>query len=913
MTSAERPNVLKSKGLARSLAKIAQARWAKLRLAVKGIQRALMLAQEDKDAFASETGQAINAAKSGTSGVKLVVEDERDLKNTNYMKQGDADLYTDEAIQNRHKIRVDPRVIDVIRDWWKFIPKEHPEQGIPYLTKPVYCAMVVIIQMMLLPRFKMEGDIEYDPEEDWLDDNKGQDVMGYPDFFDALFELADMWCETVSAVDYATLLSKLLEDVKANMDMWNMLLKKFGYEPPRELPPPPESPLPPPIPEPSSESSDEEPEVVQSEVSRVEAPKLPKPEKPKKAPKQKKPKPEHPPKQEPTPKPPPPSPPPPPPPTKPEKPKPKPTPQPVLPPQTTPKPSPPSPPPPKPVPPPRAEAAKIIQEKPRPWTPEEVKLEPPKPPHSPPKPAPEPLKPKNTPTPPPSPPPRAPKPQPEVQRPPPPAPRPKTVPPPPVTRERPTPKPRPQRQRWTPNIPEPEVQKAKPDPEPLPVEKRDLQVGLAEIAFQKPRAPEEVMEETPWFEDPPKQQHRRPSRSSEHSLTAMNALKEEMERARQKTTQPSPSHHSMPQPLSRLGQPAGRAPEPLLPPPQPIFTAPTLASPSTKPFRTITMPPGGDFMSAPTRPNVDRYAAQLQHIVLQRSSSPSRPKQGHAKQGPSLRKGPVTATSGLLTNDAAWAMFMEEATPHVHLPMMPQGRSHSLTLPVETERNVSQVYAIHTKAAHTFQAGRPINSVSGNGARNHAHHQDEILKTHANADIYHAASNQSLSHHIAASNQSLSHHIAGPLDYNAYSAFAAHHKSDHSSIALPHFNEYPGSQGTETSVLLQTNVMNFPTNQFGTHGGNGAAVGTHDGHGVAVGTHGGHGAALGTHGGHGAAAGLQSLKRHQRSTNQLVVDPRSKSMTSFIAFRAPVKDVGFNLRSSAMVVASSQTQVVYTH
>jgi hypothetical protein len=46
---------------------------------------------------------------------------------------------------------------------------------------------------MLLPRFKMEGDVEYNPEEDWLDDNKGLESMAYPDFFDALFELADMW------------------------------------------------------------------------------------------------------------------------------------------------------------------------------------------------------------------------------------------------------------------------------------------------------------------------------------------------------------------------------------------------------------------------------------------------------------------------------------------------------------------------------------------------------------------------------------------------------------------------------------------------------------------------------------------------------------------------------------------------
>ena len=82
------------------------------------------------------------------------------------------------------------------------------------LSKPVYSAMVVIVQLVrrarwiktcylshvifasfqvLLPRFGMDGDVEYDPEEDWLDDNKGKDHMDYPDFFDAMFELADMW------------------------------------------------------------------------------------------------------------------------------------------------------------------------------------------------------------------------------------------------------------------------------------------------------------------------------------------------------------------------------------------------------------------------------------------------------------------------------------------------------------------------------------------------------------------------------------------------------------------------------------------------------------------------------------------------------------------------------------------------
>jgi len=60
----------------------------------------------------------------------------------------------------------------------------------------------------------MEGDIDYDPEEDWLDDNKGKEQMEYPDFFDAMFELADMWSDGVDAGEYSRLLNLVLDDAK---------------------------------------------------------------------------------------------------------------------------------------------------------------------------------------------------------------------------------------------------------------------------------------------------------------------------------------------------------------------------------------------------------------------------------------------------------------------------------------------------------------------------------------------------------------------------------------------------------------------------------------------------------------------------------------------------------------------------
>ena len=42
---------------------------------------------------------------------------------------------------------------------------------------------------VLLPRFGLPSDPDYDPAEDWLDDNKGLPYMDFPNFFDAMFEV----------------------------------------------------------------------------------------------------------------------------------------------------------------------------------------------------------------------------------------------------------------------------------------------------------------------------------------------------------------------------------------------------------------------------------------------------------------------------------------------------------------------------------------------------------------------------------------------------------------------------------------------------------------------------------------------------------------------------------------------------
>ncbi|GAX74739.1 hypothetical protein CEUSTIGMA_g2186.t1 [Chlamydomonas eustigma] len=209
------------RGLAHIMLNQAKARWRKIRLATKGIMRAKLLAASDKQEFQQDSKQALNEALTGASDVKLQASDMRDLQSINYMKQGDAELYSEDMLQKRHSMRHEPLVVRAIQEWWSFVPKSATQDTqtdvtapMTYISKESYCALVIIIQLVLLPRFKMEPDLNYDPEEDWENDSKGKAMMDYPDFFDAMFELADLWCPSVSPEEYSKLLNELLADAR---------------------------------------------------------------------------------------------------------------------------------------------------------------------------------------------------------------------------------------------------------------------------------------------------------------------------------------------------------------------------------------------------------------------------------------------------------------------------------------------------------------------------------------------------------------------------------------------------------------------------------------------------------------------------------------------------------------------------
>ena len=83
--------------------------------------------------------------------------------------------------------------------------------------------------------YGMQPDLDYDPSEDYVHDSKGNEEsaegMQWPDFYDALFELADLWSESCRAREYVEILDRVLEEAKEEerrTGLWSRMMQKFG-------------------------------------------------------------------------------------------------------------------------------------------------------------------------------------------------------------------------------------------------------------------------------------------------------------------------------------------------------------------------------------------------------------------------------------------------------------------------------------------------------------------------------------------------------------------------------------------------------------------------------------------------------------------------------------------------------------
>lgn len=152
------------------------------------------------------------AAKDETA--TTFVDKEEKLKDLKYIAQGNNDYYSEENMFKRFVLMKSKAIRRAVDLWWNvaYQPKIETVPKKQILHKWQYVDMNIRMQLALVPDLPGAEALEC-AEEDWKDDAHGKHSMGRESFFHALFQLADLWVDSVHEQDYVRFLLNLLISV----------------------------------------------------------------------------------------------------------------------------------------------------------------------------------------------------------------------------------------------------------------------------------------------------------------------------------------------------------------------------------------------------------------------------------------------------------------------------------------------------------------------------------------------------------------------------------------------------------------------------------------------------------------------------------------------------------------------------
>ena len=159
------------------------------------------LAEEEDREWETNLARETQAAASGR--VTTEVKKSADAKRVDYARQGNKWWLTDQGIRERRALKFSEGVSAYIRDIWALLPKNERKK----VEKDTYCAFCRAVAKILT------GGGGYDPEEDWRADSHGLGPMAFGLFYDAVFQLVDLWTETSLEADYQDFLRNLVKDM----------------------------------------------------------------------------------------------------------------------------------------------------------------------------------------------------------------------------------------------------------------------------------------------------------------------------------------------------------------------------------------------------------------------------------------------------------------------------------------------------------------------------------------------------------------------------------------------------------------------------------------------------------------------------------------------------------------------------
>ncbi|KAH9098365.1 hypothetical protein Ae201684P_017580 [Aphanomyces euteiches] len=127
--------------------------------------------------------------------------------NASYERQGNMAFYSKENLALRLGIRNHPLLKRLTCALWRLVCKTDAP-----MKFDGYHELMIRLHKILMEHFNA-SDSFVQIQEDWASDAKNHEILTYENFHLAIFELVDLWCDSINVNDYISLLYLILEGI----------------------------------------------------------------------------------------------------------------------------------------------------------------------------------------------------------------------------------------------------------------------------------------------------------------------------------------------------------------------------------------------------------------------------------------------------------------------------------------------------------------------------------------------------------------------------------------------------------------------------------------------------------------------------------------------------------------------------
>ncbi|CAK4655969.1 unnamed protein product [Aphanomyces euteiches] len=133
-------------------------------------------------------------------------------------------MYSRESLVLRYSLRRHDGIQRAVQTLWNF---EAPRDGLGCLLRDGYVSFYVCVAKYLDSSFDTTKAIAT-VQEEWEHDRKGNDAMSYVLFFDSLFQLADLWVDSVDPNEYVEFLDGIASNILVSIGSTHRLKEYAG-------------------------------------------------------------------------------------------------------------------------------------------------------------------------------------------------------------------------------------------------------------------------------------------------------------------------------------------------------------------------------------------------------------------------------------------------------------------------------------------------------------------------------------------------------------------------------------------------------------------------------------------------------------------------------------------------------------